>query len=782
MNLKSETLAELTRPATSAPTVVISAGPPDAAYGVPVSRAAVARPASSTALSPMSILRALRRRQILALGVAILAAGISGPAAWFLVPPAKYKAQARLQVAAQTPKVLYKTVEAESLGGDDYKRYQTTQLTLVKSQLALNAALEDKVVRKYRMVREQIDPIFWLQENLKVEFLSGSEVMEISLTGDVPEELAGIVNAVKKAYIEEVVNVDLKRRMERFDKLKGLKDQYAGWLKERRDALRKLAETVGSDDRETLALRQQYALEHLDSVRKELEVVQSQIRKAQARLKTQRPEETTDETTAIAASPTVSESDINEWIDQHPDIVSLFDRLAHDKQLLSSETDSIRSISRNAGADPVLRRLRVAVQATEKMIRSERAALRPVAIRQLREGRTGDQHIRGNDDQRELAMFNDLEQRLKLEIKSITDGNQSLTNKTLDLQSQQDEIVQMQHSATTIGTEVEALTVELGAPPRIRTIEDAVVPRTRDEKKRLMIIAMTIFGAFFGGLFGIAFLELQNRKVDSADEVPLDLGLRVVGTLPIVRSRVNRGGIALKQNQSDRYSQNLMLESIDATRTILVHAARTGSHRVVMITSAVAGEGKTSLASHLATSLARSGLRTVLIDADLRSPSIHRLFSLPVDAGLSEVLRGEVDLPDAIAATAIDDLKILTAGQCDRRTIRLLSQGGLGPLFARLKEQFDFVIVDTSPILLVADALIIAQQADAALFSIYRDVSSKTKVSAALERLQSLGVRVLGAVVTGAHGGRYGNAYDQEGPYALLPESAADSFDSSLSP
>ena len=68
------------------------------------------------------------------------------------------------------------------------------------------------------------------------------------------------------------------------------------------------------------------------------------------------------------------------------------------------------------------------------------------------------------------------------------------------------------------------------------------------------------------------------------------------------------------------------------------------------------------------------------------------------------------------------------------------------------------MIVDSSPILPVADGLIIAQHADAVLFSIFRDVSRKTKVSAASERLQSLGVRILGAVVTGAHGGRYGNA------------------------
>ena len=105
--------------------------------------------------------------------------------------------------------------------------------------------------------------------------------------------------------------------------------------------------------------------------------------------------------------------------------------------------------------------------------------------------------------------------------------------------------------------------------------------------------------------------------------------------------------------------------------------------------------------------------------------------------GLSELLRGEVDLPGAIAGTEVAELNVLTAGRCDRQTIRLLSQGSLGSLFGQLKEQFDFVIVDSSPILPVADALIIAQQVDAVLFSIFSDVSRKTKVTAALQRLRN---------------------------------------------
>ena len=253
---------------------------------------------------------------MLALGVAILAAGISGPAAWFLVPPAKFKAQARLQVAAHIPKVLYQTVETEALGGEDYKRYQTTQLTLVKSQLALNAALQDKEVSKYRMIRQQFDPIFWLQENLKVEFLSGSEVMEISLSGDNPEELAGIVNAVKKAYMEEVVNVDLKRRTE-----------AARQAQEAQGAVRRNAEGAAGEPEENLPKRSgrmtakpwrygnSYAMEHLAYVRSDLDETSVAETKGASPAQDTGPSESQAET---ISAPSISEADINQWIDQHP--------------------------------------------------------------------------------------------------------------------------------------------------------------------------------------------------------------------------------------------------------------------------------------------------------------------------------------------------------------------------------------------------------------------------------------------------------------------------------
>jgi capsular exopolysaccharide synthesis family protein len=638
----------------------------------------------------------------------------------------------------------------------------------------LAAALRDPKITNYRTIHEQIDPIEWLQEKLKVDFVAGSEVMEISLAGSRPEEVAGLVNAVKAAYMDEVVNRDLKRRTERFDRLKKIKDNYADLLRTRRETMRKLAESVGSNDRETLALRQQYAMEHLHYLQKELIDIQSQKRKIEAQLEQLRPGE------GEASEPVLSsEHEIDQLIDQHPAVVGLAEMLARRQQQLDTQRANLRRMSRNPAAEPSVRVLGSTVDGLRQALARRRKEVRPEVIRQVRWQRSADDDSKGQDLRRELAMLADLERRLDAEIKSISVVNHSLTVNTLDLQANQEEVAQMQDAASKVGQEVEALNVELEAPPRIRPLDEATVPRTGNDRKRLMTVGMVTFGSFFGGLFGIALLELQTRKVDTADEVSAELGLAVVGALPIVPQRNHSDGtIARRKTEKDRYWRNILLESVNATRTLLLHAARTGSYRVMMITSALGGEGKTSLASYLATSLTQSGLRTLLIDADLRRPAMHRIFDQPLAPGLSELLRGEVDIDEALGATGVEGLMLLTGGRCDWQTLRGLSQGGIAPLFDRLKQRFDFIIVDTSPVLPVADALLIAQHSDAAIFSIYREVSRKIQVKAAFERLQRLGVPVLGAVVTGAHGGLYGNYYyGSDSSSTGLPESVAVSPD-----
>jgi len=170
---------------------------------------------------------------------------------------------------------------------------------------------------------------------------------------------------------------------------------------------------------------------------------------------------------------------------------------------------------------------------------------------------------------------------------------------------------------------------------------------------------------------------------------------------------------------------------------------------VLMVTSAETGEGKTTLASHLASSLSRAGRKTLLIDGDLRQPALHQLFEVSLQPGFSEVLLGEVDSVDAILPTNQDGLMVMPAGQWDREVIQSLARGEAGGVLEKLREEFDFVVVDSHPVLAATDPLMIGQHVDAVILSVLRDVSQTPRVYAATQRLQSLGIRVLGAVVNG---------------------------------
>src|SRR5262249_3369851 len=205
---------------------------------------------------------------------------------------------------------------------------------------------------------------------------------------------------------------------------------------------------------------------------------------------------------------------------------------------------------------------------------------------------------------------------------------------------------------------------------------------------------------------------------------------------------------------------NVFSDSVDTIRTTLLFMSRMEGVRAVLVTSAVAGEGKTSAASHLAMSLARAGRKTLLVDGDLRRPVVHTLFGIGQGPGLSEVLRGETDIASAIRPTSFEALSVLPAGQANSQALTILSGETPGKLFKEFKGQFDFIIVDSSPVLPVPDALVMAQHADAVVFSLLRDVSRLPKVQAAYERVSNLRIRILGAIFNGSKQEAYASSIE----------------------
>jgi len=188
---------------------------------------------------------------------------------------------------------------------------------------------------------------------------------------------------------------------------------------------------------------------------------------------------------------------------------------------------------------------------------------------------------------------------------------------------------------------------------------------------------------------------------------------------------------------------------------VFIRKARLEQHSVIMISSALAGEGKTTLASQLAVSLAASGQRTVLVDCDLRRSVLHQLFEAKLQPGLSEWLSGRADVISVIQPTGIDNLSLVAAGRRNESTLGQLAGDEIEKVFQTLRTGFDFIVVDGSPVLPVVDARLIGQHVDSVVLSVLRDVSCAPRISAACEILKSFGIPLLGAVVLGSRAEAY---------------------------
>jgi capsular exopolysaccharide synthesis family protein len=249
-------------------------------------------------------------------------------------------------------------------------------------------------------------------------------------------------------------------------------------------------------------------------------------------------------------------------------------------------------------------------------------------------------------------------------------------------------------------------------------------------------------------MFGIAYWDYQSKRVNSTKDVIEDGELRVVGALPLLNGR-RAGGLLPVSSHARQTVEIGLARSIDSIRTALLFRKANKPIEVLLVTSALGQEGKTTVASQLAVSLARSGRRTLLVDGDLRNPQQHIVLGMPFNAGLCEFLRGDVALEGAVRTTAAEGLWFMSAGYRDAQTDQSLASPAVSKLIEELRSRFDWIVVDTGPVLTSPDAMLLGQHADAAILSVRRDVSRLPKVREAADRLRSVGVEIAGTVVNG---------------------------------
>ncbi|MGV0715789.1 polysaccharide biosynthesis tyrosine autokinase [Mycolicibacterium sp. XJ662] len=302
--------------------------------------------------------------------------------------------------------------------------------------------------------------------------------------------------------------------------------------------------------------------------------------------------------------------------------------------------------------------------------------------------------------------------------------------------------------ADALSDEFVAMVRELETPPdgtspdaRVVVEQRASIPSEPVVPKSKRNIAI---GPTLGLLAGIALailLDLMDNTVKSRETIEDVSGVGLVGSIPFDKDRRNEPAIFFENDNS------AIAESFRKLRTNLKFLAVDNPPRVIVVTSALAGEGKSTTAVNIAFALAEDEHNVVIVDGDLRRPRLDKYLDLVGTVGFSSVLAGSVSLDDVVQKTRFPGLSVVTSGPIPPNPSELLGSQAAKKALDELRVHFDYVVVDSPPLLAVTDAAVLATNADGVLMISRFGQTKRDQLAHAVENLKSVGATLLGAVL-----------------------------------
>ncbi len=252
---------------------------------------------------------------------------------------------------------------------------------------------------------------------------------------------------------------------------------------------------------------------------------------------------------------------------------------------------------------------------------------------------------------------------------------------------------------------------------------------------------MLIVALFIGLLPAVIIIlrDLLDNKIREREDITNHTDIPIIGVI----GHSLKGGVLIAKEQPN----SSFTESLRRIRSNLQFILRDTNQKVIMVTSSVSGEGKTFSATNLASILAINNKKVLLIGCDLRKPTLHRIFNIKNDNGLSSMIIGKKTLEECIMETSIQNLFLLPSGPVPPNPAELLETKEMQQLFVKLKKTYDYIILDTPPVALVSDSLSLAPFADLTLYVVRQNYSQKDVINivnqmSAEERLPNIGLLI----------------------------------------
>lgn len=706
----------------------------------------------------LAILSILRRRWlIVTLSTAL---GLAGAAVAIQLLEPRWRATASIVLHMSGPQVLDKikgvTEDAEArISG--YREYYETQRTIMRSRTVAVRALErlglgtdptflgieqyDDPERQAEAVAA-VDPVEKLRERISVEEVRDSRVVEISAEYTDPSIARDIANAVADAYIDYVHRS--RNRIE--DSAKENIASERGQALARLRAAEKALETFKS----THAITSISLADRQNVITQDILTLSTRTKEAEAeRIRLDR---LLAQVQALHAKHNLAAS-----------------------TLIPEERESLFEALRKAQLEAKATFTTVDIEYGPKHEEHRKAKERLELIDRTIEREANDL-VESFAARRDAAraIERDLQQALQREHnKALELGGLERNYRELEREAQvaADEYLLIARRDTEIAMTNRVEDDGIEVLDRATTPTEPFFPRTA------MLLGLGLVAGFGLGTVGAVSADLRDQRLRGLmdlERVLAGFGVPVLGQLPLIPpdNRLGLGNARAQRRRRDLYAhlfpQSLMAERCRGIRTSLAFVQGTEPAKTIMITSPSSAEGKSSTSMNLALSFCQAGKRVLVVDADMRRPRLHQMFTAHDDsAGLAGLLAGTTDLESTIhpapADEAPEQLFLLPSGGVPDNPAELLDSPSLPRVLAELKQRFDMVVIDTPPVLPVTDAVLLATHADGVILVSRCEQTTRSELQRALAALARSDANILGVVLNEVDARR--EQYDYTGSY-----------------
>ncbi len=686
-------------------------------------------PAEGEGLNLMRFLHSFRRKWLWGCFIGLILAPLTAALMYFLIP-VRYEAEGLVRVSMSEREILPDQYNHQFANLQEFETFRETQLGLIKSAFVLQSVLRKDSIRALPMIRREGDglgPLAMLQRKLSVSANPKAEIVRISLTGSSQDDTKTIVDGVMDAYLEDIVQDERNKNSEALSTLNDQKIANDKRITDGYKRIESLATTYGTKESAMVEMKKDVAYEEFQSDLRAREALQKEIQELRLDyfvLENKRRQRDIKPDAMM----------IEDEMEKDPSYMELKKSLNELEQQVARIGGQMRPGSQNAG------KVQTELRSLQEQIARRHKELEPRVRDRIRRNEYGDDSIavstKSNEIQTALQVAESRSKQIDKDLEARKLELEKLNGFSAELEARKKEVEQLEDSNEKIVSEMQRLDLRMKKPPRVSKIQPATIPNAFQNLIRIFAIAMASALVFVMSVVGTAFYDYLQHLLSSPGELEKETSLPVLGTIPSLQG-------------STRQREFLVATSVESIRAAITRGDRATDMNSVMVTSATGKEGKSTVASQLAVSLARSGRRTVLVDADIRHPQLHLFFGLPGDRGICDVLRGQATIDEVTQTTPSENLWILPAGRVDASSFQGLSGASIGQLVDQLRRKYDFVIIDTAPVLTGPEPLVFGHYVQGTVLTARKDISCIDKIDEAFRRLQSVGIRVLGSVILG---------------------------------